>query len=561
MTSTAFQTTTPLSTSREELLAQVKAQPNFVYDLLIVGGGATGLGLALEASLRGLKVLLLEAQDFAKGTSSRSSKLVHGGVRYLAQGNIALVQEALLERSLLLNNAPHLAQALPFIMPSYQCLATPFYGVGLKIYDMLAGRKGLGATQMASTTQTLKMASSLKSTGLKGGVVYWDGQFDDARLALAIARTAQQNGAKLLNYCAVEKLARSSNDATAEATGVTHSTHHTAWVKDQETGQSFQVQAKCLVNATGVWVDDMRALDANSNSGQDSSTPNNKASKIEALVQASQGIHLVVDRSFWPHDHALIVPKTSDGRVLFVIPWLGKTILGTTDTARDDAPLEPRPFASEVEFILHHAEIYLNKAPQRKDILSSWVGLRPLVKPSSAGVSTKSVSREHTIVKSQSGMVTVTGGKWTTYRAMAQDVLQKCADSGLLPTNAPKTAHTDSLPLVGAQPTQHSPRPLCEAEGWHSYGSEQDFVQALPGHDVGLGDGLNEAMVRFAARYEYAVHVEDMLARRSRLLFLDAKQAVQLAPRVAQILQEETGQDPALDSFVQLAGQYLLPQA
>ena len=554
MTPAAFQTTTPLSTSREELLAQVKAQPNFVYDLIIVGGGATGLGLALEASLRGLKVLLLEAQDFAKGTSSRSSKLVHGGVRYLAQGNIALVQEALLERSLLLNNAPHLAQALPFIMPSYQCLATPFYGVGLKIYDMLAGRKGLGATQMASTTQTLKMASSLKSTGLKGGVVYWDGQFDDARLALALARTAQQNGAKLLNYCAVEKLARSSNDTT----GVTNSAHHTAWVKDQETGQSFQVQAKCLVNATGVWVDDMRALDAHSNSGQDSSTPNNKASKIEALVQASQGIHLVVDRSFWPHDHALIVPKTSDGRVLFVIPWLGKTILGTTDTARDDAPLEPRPFASEVEFILHHAEIYLNKAPQRKDILSSWVGLRPLVKPSSAGVSTKSVSREHTIVKSQSGMVTVTGGKWTTYRAMADDVLAFISKNGLLPYS-PLPAHglSQSFALVGAQGQSSTVVKVSQPQGLHSYGNEANFVQQLPGADIVLHDQITEAMVRFAVRYEYARTVEDILARRLRFLFTDAKLAQSLAPKVAEILQSEGIQNPQLQAFEDLCYQYL----
>jgi glycerol-3-phosphate dehydrogenase len=311
-------------------------------------------------------------------------------------------------------------------------------------------------------------------------------------------------------------------------------------------GQSHAIQARCVVNATGVWVDALREQDGSP----------------EPMVAPSQGVHIVVEARFLPGHTALMIPKTADGRVLFAVPWLGKVILGTTDTPRHDLATEPLAFEEEIDFILSEAARYLRVAPQRGDVKSIWVGLRPLVKPpQDDGENTKGLSREHTVLVSRTGMVTVTGGKWTTYRAMAEDVLQKCADSGLLPTNAPKTAHTDNLPLVGAQPKQLSPRPLCEAEGWHSYGSEQAFVQALPGHGVWLNEGLSEAMVRFAARYEYAVHVEDVLARRSRLLFLDAKQAVQLAPRVAQILQEETGQDPGLDSFVQLAGQYLLPQA
>lgn len=548
MTQASLSQSAPLLTSRDALLTQIKNQASTVFDLAIIGGGATGLGIALEASLRGLKVVLLEAQDFAKGTSSRSSKLVHGGVRYLAQGNIALVQEALHERSFLLQNAPHLAQALPFIMPSYQCLSTPFYGVGLKVYDMLAGKRGLGSTQMASSSQTLKMASSLKSAGLKGGVVYWDGQFDDARLALALARTAQQNGALLLNYCAVENL--QSQDTKSAAL-------QSLKVKDQFTGQTFEVQAKCFVNATGVWVDDIRNMDANAQSSQ--GNQGGIAKTVEPMVQASQGIHLVVDRSFWPHDHALIVPKTSDGRVLFVIPWLGKTILGTTDTARADAPLEPRPLDSEVEFILHHAEIYLNNAPKAKDVLSSWVGLRPLVKPpSTADQATKSVSREHTIVKSDSGLVTVTGGKWTTYRAMADDTLAFISKHGLLPyTPLPKNGLSQNFALVGAQGNTVSTQKITQAQGPHIYGNEANFVAQLPGADIVLHEKINEAMVRFAVRYEYACTVEDVLARRFRFLFTDAQTAKQLAPQVAEILLQEGIQNPQTEAFIELCNTYL----
>ena len=522
----------PLLTRREDLLARL--DPHVVYDLAIVGGGATGLGVALDAAARGLKVVLVEADDFAKGTSSRSTKLVHGGVRYLAQGNIALVREALHERSTLLRNAPHIAQPLPFVVPAYKWWETAFYGIGLKMYDALAGASGLGTTHFLSRQATLACLPTVQADHLRGGVQYWDGQFNDAKLALALARSAAVQGALLVNYMKATQLQYTD----AKVSGL--------HCEDVLSGQSHALQARCVVNATGVWVDALREQDGT----------------LEPMVAPSQGVHIVVDARFLPGHTALMIPKTADGRVLFAVPWLGKVILGTTDTPRHDLATEPLAFEEEIDFILSEAARYLRVAPQRSDVKSIWVGLRPLVKPpKDDGENTKGLSREHTVLVSRTGLVTVTGGKWTTYRAMAEDVLQKCADSGLLPTNAPKTAHTDSLPLVGAQPTQHSPRPLCEAEGWHSYGSEQAFVQALPGHDVGLGDGLNEAMVRFAARYEYAVHVEDMLARRSRLLFLDAKQAVQLAPRVAQILQEETGQDPALDSFVQLAGQYLLPQA
>ncbi len=520
----------PLLTRREDLLARL--EPNAVYDLAIVGGGATGLGVALDAAARGLKVVLLEADDFAKGTSSRSTKLVHGGVRYLAQGNIALVREALHERSTLLRNAPHIAQPLSFVVPAYKWWESAFYGIGLKMYDALAGASGLGATHFLSRQATLACLPSVQSAHLRGGVQYWDGQFNDSKLALALARSAAVQGALLLNYMKASRLLY----ADAKVSGLA--------CEDVLTGQRHALQARCVVNATGVWVDALREQDG---------TP-------EPMVAPSQGVHIVVDAHFLAGHTALMIPKTADGRVLFAVPWLGKVILGTTDTPRHDLAVEPLAFEAEIDFILSEAARYLRVAPQRSDVKSIWVGLRPLVKPpQDDGENTKGLSREHIVLVSRSGLVTVTGGKWTTYRAMAEDVLEKCTASGLLPAGVSTSGHTDHLPLVGAEPTVDAPRPLCEAQGWHSYGSEQGFVQSLPGHGVWLCQGLSEAMVRFAARHEYAVHVEDVLARRSRLLFLDARLAAQVAPRVAQILQQETGLDPALDKFLQLADQYALP--
>ncbi|MET0311677.1 MAG: glycerol-3-phosphate dehydrogenase/oxidase, partial [Burkholderiaceae bacterium] len=300
-----------LPTRREELVARLAAAGE--CDVVIVGGGATGLGVALDAAARGFSVVLVESHDFAKGTSSRATKLVHGGVRYLAQGNISLVREALHERTTLLNNAPHLAQPLPFVMPSYSFWETPFYGVGLKMYDALAGKAGLGPTEFLGREAALRLLPTARADGLKGGVKYWDGQFDDARLALALARTAAAKGALLVNYC--------------KATGLVHEDGRIAGISvlDRETGQAFEVRARCVINATGVWVDELRQQD-----GEASGRP------VRPVVAPSQGVHLVVDREFLPGGHALLVPKTEDGRVLFAVPWLGKTILGTTDTPRGD---------------------------------------------------------------------------------------------------------------------------------------------------------------------------------------------------------------------------------
>lgn len=523
----------PLATQRLQLITQLEDPKR--YDIAIIGGGATGLGIALDAALRGFKVVLVESHDFAKGTSSRATKLVHGGVRYLAQGNISLVREALQERTTLLHNAPHIAQPLPFVMPSYKFWEAPFYGVGLKMYDALAGKAGLGATEFLNTKQTLHCLPTLQKVGLKGGVKYWDGQFDDARLALALARSAAKVGALLVNYCKATKLIHEEGRLVGlECQDQEHG---------QERGKKYNISASCIINATGVWVDEIRQKDGEA---------------VKDIVAPSQGVHVVVDREFMPTDHAMLIPKTADGRVLFAVPWLGKTILGTTDTPREDLAREPEPFKAELEFILNESANYLSKAPTRADVKSIWVGLRPLVKPpEDEGANTKKLSREHTVLVSKSGLVTVTGGKWTTYRAMAEDVLAQCFESGLLPAR-PAGATVD-FSLVGAQHADKKQKKMSnigEAQGLHSYGDEADFVASLQGSSRELIFGLTEAMVRFAARYEYARTVEDVLARRSRLLFLDADQAEKLGAVVAKIVQEETGQDPQLADFLHLAKQY-----
>ncbi len=517
--------------NRQDLISRLERTK--ACDIAIIGGGATGLGVALDAAARGYSVVLVESHDFAKGTSSRATKLVHGGVRYLAQGNVALVREALHERTTLLHNAPHIAQPLAFVMPSYRFWETPFYGAGLKMYDALAGKAGLGQTEFLSRREALACLPTVLPQGLKGGVKYWDGQFDDARLALALARTAQAKGALVVNYCAATALRYEKGKVAGLV------------CRDQETGREFEIRSRCVVNAAGVWVDHFRQMD-----GQAIDRP------VKPMVAPSQGVHIVVDREFLPGNHALMVPKTADGRVLFGVPWLGKIILGTTDTPRGDLAREPRPFKEELEFILGESARYLVRAPQRADIRSMWVGLRPLVKPQDDdGEETKALSREHTVIASRSGLVTVTGGKWTTYRAMAEDVLENCFRKRLLErSRAGVTVH---LKLVGAEGLPERPEPLSEPQGLHSYGSEATEVAAAVGAGKVLGAGLTEGMVRFAVRKEFARTVEDVLARRSRLLFLDARMAAQLSGRVAEILRDETGGDPQLDDFRELARLYM----
>ena len=484
-------------------------------DLVVIGGGATGLGVAVDAAARGFATALVEAEDFAKGTSSRATKLVHGGVRYLAQGDLTLVRESLRERATLLANAPHLVSPLPFLMPAYGLRERCFYGAGLVAYDLLAGRAGLGRTRFPGRAATLAACPGLRPEGLVGGVRYWDAQFDDARLAVALARTAIAGGALVLNHCAVRGLA-----PAAGRSGI-----HGVAIEDRETGRRLELPTRCVVNATGVWVDEVRRLDD---------------ATVEPLVAPSQGAHLVVDRTFFPSDHALLVPRTADGRVLFAVPWQGRVILGTTDTPGAALALEPRPLAAEIDFILSECARYLARAPDRRDVRSAWAGLRPLVRPHGGDPrETKRLSREHAVVVSPRGLVSVTGGKWTTYRAMAEDVVDRCGAAGLLPRRAGGATRT--LRLVGAPAAAAST--LAMPPGLHLYGTEAGAVAALPGADRLLLPGLTEAMVRFAARMEYARTVEDVLARRSRWLFLDAAAAATAADDVAAILREELRED------------------
>ena len=521
---------------RAALLARLRSSVD--WDVVVIGGGATGLGVAVDAAVRGFSVALIEAADFAKGTSSRATKLVHGGVRYLAQGNVALVREALRERATLLANAPHLAQPLAFVMPAYHWWEPLFYGVGLKAYDALAGRRGLGSTSLLSARRTVELLPNVVQSSLSGGVKYWDGQFDDARLAVTLARTAIGQGAAVLNHCPATGLLREDG----RVRGVT--------ARDAETGEAFTLRARCIVNATGVWVDAIRDMDREAGS----------AAK-PPMVAPSQGVHLVVDREFLPGAHALIVPKTSDGRVLFAVPWLGKTILGTTDTPRTDIPTEPEASETEIGFILHEAAGYLAKPPRRADVRSVWAGLRPLVKPTEdESGHTKAISREHTVVIGRSGLVTVTGGKWTTYRAMAEDVLDRCFEAKLLPRRGGIDV-TSGLRLAGA-PTQ-ARGSIAQPPGEHLYGTDVQTLRALPGADRWLwrdgGGGFSEAMLRFAVRHELARSIEDVLARRCRLLFLDAGQAQRLARPVAALLQEELGRpipEREIAEFEALAQRY-----
>ena len=539
--------------ARSQQLSQLRQRP--AWDLIVVGGGATGLGVALDAAARGISVLCLERDDFAKGTSSRATKLVHGGVRYLAQGNVSLVREALHERATLLANAPHLAQPLAFLVPGYRWWERLFYGSGLVLYNALAGRRSLGPTAWLSARATQAALPTVKRAGLCGGIRYWDAQFDDARLAVTLARTAVGHGAVVLNHAPVDGLLREAGKVLGV---VAH---------DAEGGERFELRAACVVNATGVWVDALRDMDREP--GVQASAP---------MVAPSQGTHIVVDRSFLPGRHALMVPRTHDGRVLFVVPWLGHTILGTTDTPRRDLATEPEPFGDDVDYILGEAGRYLERAPTRADIRSIWVGLRPLVRPEvqdadEVGPSRK-LSREHTVRVARSGLVTVTGGKWTTYRAMAEDVLDHCMNSGLLPRRA--AGVTERLRLVGTAlsaaaaaelgPTSIHAHPLCDATGEHLYGTEQALLRSLPGADQWLwrdGDGgLSEAMVRFAVRFEMARRVEDVLARRCRLLFLDAAAAEALAEPVARLMAEELGRGiPQAEvlAFIDLARRYRTP--
>ena len=481
---------------RADMLARLRADERF--DLLVIGGGATGLGVAVDASVRGYSVALVERGDFACGTSSRSTKLVHGGVRYLRQGNIGLVRSALRERGRLMRNAPHLVRAMPFVIPAYARADRLFYGAGLQLYELLAGRHSLGASRMLDREATLGRLPTVAAEGLRGGVLYHDAQFDDARLAITLARTAVGRGAVVANYVEARGFVRESG----RVTGVE--------LRDAIEGDEFTVRAKLVVNATGVFVDEIRR--------QEDAT-------AEPLVTVSQGIHLVLPRRFLPSDTALMVPKTDDGRVLFAVPWHDRVIVGTTDTPRPMADREPQALPEETAFVLKHVRRYLSEAPRPEDVLSVFAGLRPLVR-GPAGAMTANLSREHAIVVGASGVLSVTGGKWTTYREMAEEVVDLGARLAGLPRRACETA---LLLLHGAMENADS-----------VYGAEQAEVNSSGASDL-LHPRLpyTIAEVRWAVREEMAQALSDVLARRTRALFLDARATVECAPAVARIMAEE----------------------
>jgi glycerol-3-phosphate dehydrogenase len=495
--------------NRPDMLRRVQQHPGR-WDILVVGGGATGIGIAIDAASRGYDVLLLEQSDFGKGASSRSTKLVHGGVRYLEQGNISLVMEALKERGLLLRNAPHLVRDLAFVVPNYEWWEAPFYGIGLKVYDLLAGRYGFGPSRLLSKEQTLERLPTIKTEGLRGGVVYYDGQFDDARLLIHMAATAAEQAATLLNYAPVTGI---SKDAQGFASGVL--------ARDAESGEEFEARAKVVVNATGAWTDFLRHV------ADPATTP---------MIAPSQGIHLVFPRSFLPGDSAIMVPHTSDGRVMFAIPWHGHVIVGTTDTPLADAPLEPRAMDHEIEFILSTASLYLANEPTRDDVLSVFAGVRPLVKSGESG-NTSTISRDHTIHIDKSGLLSICGGKWTTYRRMAEDCVNHASTLAQLPE---RPCVTKELNIHGHHTDSGQFGHL-----W-VHGSDAPAVRALmrPGQ-MHPDLPYTEGEVIWATRFEMARTVEDVLARRTRALFLNAKAALAMAPKVAEILAVELGRDDA----------------
>lgn len=523
--------------SRSDLLEWAKLLDK-PCDVLVIGGGATGLGVAVQAALEGRHVALLEARDFACGTSSRSTKLLHGGVRYLAQGRIRLVRDALRERAIVLGLAPHLAQPLSFVVAERNRWSWAMSWVGLKLYQWLAGRLSLGVTESLGAAALRHLLPGLQ--GAMTGVRYWDGQFEDARLALALAQTAQHAGAHLRNHTRVTGLSPRS-----QGWAVT--------LQDSLSGESVTVQARCVVNATGVWVDGVRRWLPKTGPDQ--------TAWPATLVQPSQGVHLVVSRDKLPLNEAVLIPRTADGRVLFAVPWLGATVIGTTDTPRADAPLEPRPTADELKFLFDETARALGVHLTPVDVQSVWVGLRPLVNAGDGGEGspTSALSREHLIAREAPGFITVTGGKWTTYRAMAEEVMAALVAAADLPAPA-VAADTRQHRLWGAPPANGAAVDLRQSPGLHLLGAAAAELVDLPGQDALLGLGLTEALVRYCARHEWAITVEDMLARRWRALFLDARAAEKMAPRVAQLLRDETGLDPDLNSFMNLCRQYRLEE-
>ncbi|WP_156309245.1 glycerol-3-phosphate dehydrogenase/oxidase [Sphingobacterium endophyticum] len=510
-----------------------KLKESIIWDMVIIGGGATGLGTAVDAASRGFKVLLIEKYDFAKGTSSKSTKLVHGGVRYLANGDIKLVMGALRERGLIFKNAPHVSSVQSFIIPVYSIYSKLKYLIGLKLYDWLAGKLRIGNSAGLSKDDVIKKLPHINQKNLKGGILYYDGQFDDARLAVNLGQTAFEHGATILNY--MEAIELHKNE-TGKINGIT--------IRDTENQGTYRIHSKSVINATGVFVDDILKMDS----------PSHKN-----LVRPSQGSHIVIDQKFLDGHDALMIPETSDGRVLFGVPWHGKVLLGTTDIPINEHMIEPRPMEDEIKFILKTADSYLNPAPKREDILAIYAGLRPLAAPKDDDESTKEISRDHKLIRSESDLVTITGGKWTTYRKMAEDTVNMAIQVARLKDIPCRTKH---LSIHGSTPDVYHAH-------WNLYGKDYQAIQQLIQEDDSLRELLvegyeyNAAEVVWACRYEMVRKVEDFLARRCRLLLLDAKASMIAAPKVAQLMAKELGKteewiQEEVNQYIELAKRYTL---
>ena len=518
--------------NRSEIIEHVKNYNDY-WDVVVIGGGATGLGVGVDAASRGYKTLLLEMHDFAKGTSSRSTKLVHGGVRYLQQGDVSLVIEALHERGLLIQNAPHLVSHQSFIVPSYEWWNGPFYGVGMKVYDALAGKLGINKSKNLSKEETLEKIPTLEPDGLRGGVIYYDGQFDDSRLSINLAQTMYDEGGFPLNYMKVTGLKKNGQNLIE---GVR--------IRDMLNGKDHEVNARVVVNATGIFSDDILEMDEEGHT---------------KIIQYAQGIHIVLDKEFLPGDSAIMVPHTDDGRVLFAVPWHDKVIVGTTDTPVEKATLEPIALEEEIEFVLRHAAQYLTKDPKRKDVKSVFAGIRPLVSPADAK-NTSEISRSHHIQVSESGLVTIAGGKWTTYRKMAEDTIDQAA-------------------MVAGLDVKETPTKDLRIHGWlknvdrnnhlYVYGSDKVALEKLIEENPELGEKIHpdlpyvKAEVIWAVRNEMAQTIEDILSRRTRALLLDAKASMEMAPEVGRLIAQEFGKDEdwveqEVKEYNQIAKNYIL---
>ena len=517
---------------RESIIYQLQDK-EVDFDFVVIGGGATGLGVALDAATRGYSVALFERSDFTKGTSSRSTKLVHGGVRYLAQGDVALVREALRERGLLLHNAPHLVKDQLFLIPCYRWWEGPFYTIGLVLYDLMARSLSFGRSVCIGPKRASRIIPMLRREGMTAGVLYHDGQFDDSRLAINLVRSAVDAGACVLNYMNVLSLLKEKG----KVSGVQ--------VRDEETGLVYSVKARSVINATGVFADEILQMDKPGN---------------HLTVRPSQGVHLVLDASFLESDCAVMIPKTSDGRVLFAVPWHNKVVVGTTDTLMDHAEMEPVALEQEIQFILHTAGKYLTKVPQRSDVLSVFAGLRPLAAPRDESKQTKEISRSHKLIREESGLITIIGGKWTTYRKMAEDTLDYAIRYMHIPT---RKCVTESYPLHGSRPNPDFSDPL------YVYGTDADEIRALIESSSEMGEKLHpqyaftKGEVAWIVQNEMARTLEDVLARRLRILFMDARAAMQMAPAVVSILAKERGMDEKwktdqLNDFNRIAFHYIL---